>query len=32
MSETGNNKVTTLAINYDYALKINTTPNAEQPT
>ena len=31
MSDT-ENKVTTLAINYDYALKINTTPKAEQPT
>lgn len=32
MAENENSKVTSLAINYDYALKINTTPKAEQPT
>lgn len=32
MGETENSKVTTLAINYDYALKINTTPKAAEPT
>ena len=32
MGETENSKVTTLAINYDYALKINTTPKAAAPT
>ena len=32
MADNENNKVSVLAINYNYALKINTSPKAEQPT